>query len=270
MNYQLIAFDMDDTLLDSNRIISPENRYALLELHKLGIKIVLCSGRPSISLLGIARELFADTADEYIIGFNGAAIVSVSDAEELSSMPVPESAGLRILDTARRCGILLQAYQGKRFYTERDDARARAYSQSVGMPLEIVADLGAVIRSGSLKLLMNAPHNDLLPIQQQLQQFADNGEFHMVFSKPDYLEIVHPEVNKGAGLRKLCHMLGIEMSAAIAVGDSSNDREMIEAAGTGIAVANARPEIKAIADIVLDSDHNQAIVTEIIKKLGLL
>lgn len=267
MNYKLIAFDMDDTLLDSKRRISPENKDALQQLHQRGIKIVLCSGRPTISLLGIARELFEDASDEYIIGFNGAAIVSVSDAEELSSMPVPESAGMRILDTARRSGLLLQAYHGKYFFTEKNDPRATAYSQSVGMPLEIVADLGAVIRSGSLKLLLNAPHKELLPVQQQLQPYAENGEFHMVFSKPDYLEIVHPEVNKGAGLRQLCQILGIEISSTIAVGDSNNDREMIEAAGTGIAVANARPEIKAVADIVLDSDHNQAIVPEIIKKL---
>lgn len=265
MNYQLIAFDMDDTLLDSNRLISPENRVALQTLIRKGIKIVLCSGRPTASLLSIARDIFPDGAGEYIISFNGAAIVSVESGLELQSTPVPLEAGLSILTAARSRGHLLQAYRNKRFYTEHDCARARAYSEAVGMPFEVVPDLARVIRDGSLKLLMNAPHEELLHTKQSLQDRADRGEFHMVFSKPDYLEFLHPEVNKGTGLTQLCSSLGVDITQTIAVGDSSNDLEMLQQAGLGIAVANARDDLKAAADIILTSNHNQSIVVEILQ-----
>ncbi|AFG36999.1 Cof-type HAD-IIB family hydrolase [Spirochaeta africana] len=271
MDYQLIAFDMDDTLLDAERRVSPENRQALQELVHQGMRIVLCSGRPTPSLLQLARDLFpkagTDNADEYIVSFNGAAVVAVASGQELHSTPIPVEAGLAILAAAREHGILLQAYSKDQFYTERDDERARDYSQSVGLPFEVVDDLADIIRAGSLKLLMNAPHEQLVQTKRHLQELSDRGELHMVFSKPHYLECLHPGVNKATGLEHLCRMLNLDLQQVIAVGDSHNDLEMLQHAGLGVAVANARDELKAAADMVLESDHTQSIAVELLRRI---
>jgi len=267
MKYQLIAFDMDDTLLDNTGALSEANHQALEELMAQGIRVVLCSGRPTPSLLRSARKLLGDREGEYIISFNGAAVCDVHSGKELIRTPLPVTAGLKILETARTYNVLLQAYQGDNFYVEKEDPRVEKYATAIGIPSTLVEDLSNVIFEGSLKLLMSGPREILDRAYTTLKPRAEAGEFMMVFSKPEYLEFVHPQVNKGAGLLSLCKLLDIPISATIGVGDSYNDIEMIQTAGLGIAVANAKDEVKQAAGLVLESNNNQSIVVEIQKKI---
>ena len=267
MDYKLIAFDMDDTLLDSHGELSEANHQALDELMARGIQVVLCSGRPTPSLLRSARKLLGDKPGEYIISFNGAAVCDVHSGKELIRTPLPSNAGLKILETARTYNVLLQAYQGDNFYVEKEDPRVAKYSNAIGIPSTLVSDLSSIIFEGSLKLLMNGPREILDRAYTTLKPRAEAGEFAMVFSKPEYLEFIHPQVNKGAGLQALCKLLGIPIEATIGVGDSYNDIEMLETAGLGIAVANAKDQVKAKAKMVLESNHDQSIVLEIKDKV---
>ncbi len=265
--YQLIAFDMDDTLLNSNRTISPQNIHWIHKLRTQGVQIVLCSGRPTVSLLRTAKELLGENPGEYCISFNGGAISQVHNGQEISRLPLPSEPGMEILKIARNLGILLQAYEGDSFYVEKDDPRVHAYQKSINIGYEVLTDLSPIIQQGSLKLLMNGPREALLRAQEQLLPLANQGKVTMAFSKPEYLEFVHPQINKGTGLKLLCEHLGIPVGRTIGVGDSYNDRELILQAGLGVAVANAQNEIKEIADLVLESTNNQAIVQEIALKV---
>ncbi|NCN04816.1 MAG: HAD family phosphatase [Spirochaetales bacterium] len=262
MNYKLIAFDMDDTLLNGQGKMSKENHDALDDLVSQGVQIVLCSGRPTSVLLGNARALLGEKQGEYIISFNGGVVCSVATGEELVRIPMLPEGGKIVLEAARKKGVLVQAYLGSDFYVEIDDPRAQKYSQGLSMAYSVVNDLMTIINQGSLKLLLNGPREKLLEIEKELTPLAP-GNFTMAFSKPEYLEFVHPQVHKGTGIEALARILGLSVDQTIGVGDSYNDIEMLRTAGLGIAVANAKPEVKEVADIVLDSSNEESIVLEI-------
>jgi hypothetical protein len=84
-----------------------------------------------------------------------------------------------------------------------------------------------------------------------------------MFSKPRYLEVVPTGVGKGEALVELARLLGIPVSETIAIGDSLNDLSMIQMAGTGVAVANARAEVKAVAEFVTHRSASEGAVAEV-------
>jgi len=100
-------------------------------------------------------------------------------------------------------------------------------------------------------------------IDAQGKEEIGAGRLVTTFSKPHFLEILHPEVNKGNGLRHLANHVGIAIDETIAVGDNLNDLEMLRAAGLGIAVANAHDRLKAVADVVLSRSAGDGAIEEI-------
>ena len=84
------------------------------------------------------------------------------------------------------------------------------------------------------------------------------------FSCDQYLEIVPVGMTKGTAVRRLCQIMGAGVEDAIAVGDAANDLSMIQAAGVGVAMANATDEIKAAADRVTTRDNNHDGIAEVI------
>ena len=263
MRYRLIALDMDDTLLNSQRQIGPENLACLRRLGDAGLKIVLCSGRPTPSLVKHSLLVHGDSPDAHQIAFNGASITEVSTGREIFRRPLDPAAGRIVLQAARDHGVLLQAYGSQSFFVELGDRRAEAYAKSVDLPFVLVDSLEPIIERGSLKLLMNAPRPKLLAVREALENHPQRSQFHMVFSKPEYLEFIDPGVNKGTGLRELCAHLNIPLDQTIGVGDSENDKELLQTAGLGLAVGNATAEIRAVADAVLRGSNEDPFIQEI-------
>lgn len=108
------------------------------------------------------------------------------------------------------------------------------------------------------KTLMTGEHEHLLEVQKWLDARLD-GLGRTVFSEETYLEILPLGVSKGAALSVLLEMEGIDPEEVVAIGDAPNDREMLELAGLGVAVANASPELKAVADEVVCSNDAHAV-----------
>lgn len=128
----------------------------------------------------------------------------------------------------------------------------------------IVDDL--MVYQDTIKLLYNCDDIQVLEqIQKQIQKKYQD-KIHVFFSKPTYLEIINIEANKGLALAYLADYLQINQDEIIAVGDSMNDIYMIEYAGIGVAVQNAREEVKGIANYVTESTNHEHAVAEVINK----
>ena len=90
-----------------------------------------------------------------------------------------------------------------------------------------------------------------------------------LYGQRTYLELLHPEVSKGAALRRIAHMLGVARDEVIAFGDSHNDLDMLAFAGVGVAMGNASAEVKALADLITDSNEDDGIATAL-ERLGVI
>jgi Cof subfamily protein (haloacid dehalogenase superfamily) len=259
MTHKALFIDMDDTLLHTDNSISDKNLSALRDLSRRGVHVVLCSGRPSVSVRQYMPELFGmpgDAPESYYISFNGARVDRWDTGEELFRKGVPMDAVRDIVLFARREGIVVQLYKGDTFLAEKDSPEVRYYQKFSGMEYEIVDDLISYLDEESPKILFHAPAEKISAVYPAALEMS-RGRFHLAFSKPIYLEIMNNEVNKAVAMTFLLDRLGISLNETIAVGDSMNDLEMIRAAGVGIVVANAREALKEEADVILTHRHDE-------------
>jgi len=267
--YRLIATDIDDTLLAPDGSLPEENHTALQKLHEAGIIIVFCSGRADISIRGVASKILEPADDEYYIAFNGARVVTADSRRVVTRHYVSADGVRKAAAYAREHGLHIQGYDADEFLVERESEFVERYAEATGSVYRVVDDLAAALPDGTPKLLLTDTHEKLLghrPTLNKIGADATDEGFVAMFSKPHYLEIVATGVNKGEALVRLAATLSIPIESTLAIGDGENDVEMITAAGTGLAVANATASARQAADIVLESRAEDAAMAEVVRR----
>jgi Cof subfamily protein (haloacid dehalogenase superfamily) len=267
--YRLLATDIDDTILGEDGSLPEKNHRALEDLHRRGVTIVLSSGRATVSMQEVASRIVEPGDDEYLIAYNGAKVVKMKSGIPVREWLITADVAADILAYTREHGVYVQGYAGGRTYTDSTgpdtDLRRREYEESTGMHVGVVPDLLEITGPASPKLLI-IDDADRIPRHAEELEKRSRGRYRVPRSKPHYLEIIHPAVSKGNALRELARELGIPIEETVAVGDSFNDIEMVTAAGLGLAVANARDELKAVADIILDRTAGEGAIAEIAER----
>lgn len=264
--YKLIAIDMDDTLLSEDLVISQANYQALEKAHALGIKVVLCTGRPFPSTRRYAKQLTFLNDEDAFVSFNGA-IISRINGEDIFYEYIPKEILPELVDISRNHQVNLQFYSKEDIIVEHYDDLTEKYEYMAGMKAKVVEDLKK--EPYTVKALYNGRETATLDrIQKELEnKFGD--QIHCFYSKPTFIEVLYKKANKGLAVKHLAESYGLERNEVIAIGDSYNDQFMIEYAGLGVAVANARGGVKAVADYICENDHNHDAVAEVINKFVL-
>jgi hypothetical protein len=264
--YRLIAIDLDDTLFDTGAPTPRENVEALRRIDAAGVHVVLCSGRPTPNMVRVATGLFDADRIHYVISYNGAIVREVEREVEISRQGVELDVAREIVAYARDHDLLAQYYHDDEFFVEYADPRADEYTAKSGLPHRVVGRLEEFMDEPSPKLLMQGPAEDMPRHLSTLRKRAA-GRWHATLSKPVYLEVLNPAVDKGRAMVALAGSLGVSREEIVAVGDSINDMEMLADAAVGVAVANAREEVRAAADLVTDRSARDGAVAEVIEKL---
>jgi hypothetical protein len=217
-------------------------------------------------MVRLATELFTTDRAHYIISYNGAIVREVERDVEISRQGVELDVAREIVAYAREHDLLAQYYHDDEFFVEYADPRAEEYTAKSGLPHRVVGKLEDFMDEPSPKLLMQGPAETLPEHLATLRERA-NGRWHATLSKPVYLEILNPAVDKGRAMLALAESLGIAGEELVAVGDSINDMEMLRDAAVGVAVANAREEVRATADLVTERTAQHGAVAEAVEKL---
>lgn len=251
----MIAIDIDDTLLNDDLEVTPATREALAEAIRRGTTVTLATGRMFSSARKVAGQLGLNVP---IITYQGALVKNLLDGEVLYERPVPEDVALDVIAYARANGLHLQGYVDDRLLAWEDNDKVKAYSKLIKIPYKIETHFEAIAKRGSTKLLIIDDPDKLDEIIPELRRIL-GARAHITKSKPQFLEILHPEATKGHALLHLASHYGIDRSEVIAVGDSWNDHEMIEAAGLGVAMANAVEPLKKVADHITLSNNEEGV-----------
>lgn len=268
MRFDLIALDLDDTLLHTDLSISEANRRALRRAHAAGIKIVLASGRNIFSMRRYAELLGLAGKDDYIISTNGAEIVETATGRVLDETRIPP-------ELCREIAAALEAeaspwqiyvdgrilYRGRNPWTEED-------TRLTGMPNEPLLDLEAAFARGQLKFIVPGDPERLPPLRDRLvERFRDRSSIFI--SKPYFLEILPAGVDKGTALADLAGRLGIGLGRTLVMGDAANDAGMFREAGFSCAPANAIDDIKTIAGWVSPLTNDEDFVADAVGRWAL-
>jgi Cof subfamily protein (haloacid dehalogenase superfamily) len=256
---QLIAIDIDGTLLNSAGEVDPRNREAIQRAVSQGVRIVLATGRMRRGVVRFSEEI---GLRDYAISLNGA---RVFDPEGVAIMhhALPDDVFRLVRDYARKHSVHLSAYANDELLVSGDSEWGREYVRRLRAGPPPRPDLSVTPEGLSKVLLVDDPAR--IPLHRAaLEPEAAARGGRVTESSPDYLEFLAEGVSKGTALQWLCNRLGISQSATAAIGDFQNDVEMVRWAGLGGAVADAHPDLAAVADITVSS-HDDAGVAEFIE-----
>lgn len=257
--YQLIALDLDGTLLDSGKQLSAKNAAALRRAAESGAQIVPTTGRFFDGMPPVIREL---PYLRYAITINGAQVLDVGSGKTLYRAEIPLPRALEILDYLDTLPVIYDCYCGSWGWITRAMQEAAPAFIANEHSLRMVQELRTPV--DELKAYLRARGDDVQKIQLFLQDVSQRpavmAELERRFpgtvastSLPNNIEINTAAANKGSAVRALAAHLAIPMEETISFGDGSNDLSMIRACGLGVAMANACPAVLAAADRVTAS-----------------
>ena len=294
---RLVALDLDGTLLNHEGQVTPRTRAALQDAADRGIVIVPTTGRPLGNLPPVVAQL---PGIRYAITSNGAAVWDLGDdplaavysryanaAQHHTAEPVCLLHRLMPVEAAREAFAMFMEYPGGmgifcNGYSIKDqpsidcmaarmirrDGSTEARQVNDGRFI-VVRDLHEWMSRHAHEvekqcLFFADPH--LVPAA--LARFRATPGIEVVQGAPDNIEVTAAGVDKGEAVLALADQLGIDHAATLAVGDSENDRAMLEKAGAAAVMANGIPAVKALADYVSQADCDHDGVAEILEKMG--
>lgn len=257
MAIKLVAIDLDDTLLDSGLQIAPSCLEAIRQVQERGIKVTLATGRMYCSALPYARQIKADLP---LITYQGALVKNSMSGEVLYHRPVSPDLALEVMEYFRQAQVHFHTYLNDELYLESLTEEGIAYANMAGVEPRLVPDLMEAVRHAPPLKIMAITDNEkaLLDMEVELKT-RFSKLLNITRSKPYFLEVMDHSANKGNALQVVAEHFGIERKEVLAVGDSYNDLAMIEWAGIGVAMGNARDVVKDAADYVTSSNEEAGV-----------
>ncbi len=251
MKYKLLVLDVDGTLLNDNKEISPRTRAALLKVQQMGVHIVLASGRPTGGVLPLAEALELNHYGGYILSYNGGQIINAQTGELLYEKRInPEM--LAYLDKkAKKNNFAIFTYHKDYLLTDSPNNIYVCQEAKLNNMRIVAVDNfpDAVDFSPCKCVLASDDETGLVGLESHWKKRLD-GVLDVFRSEDYFLEVVPQFINKGNTLAVLMEKLKITTEEVVAIGDGVADVSMLQLAGTGVAMGNARDSVKACADFI--------------------
>lgn len=248
MNLKAICTDIDGTLLNSERDLSPRLK-SVIQQFPSDFPLILASSRMPDAMRHLLRDLGKPA--EPLIAYNGGFVLD-GKGNVLDSVSIPLELVAKILDMTRKTDIHVSLYHGENWYEPKADYWAKREIQNTKveptwMSSEAVLELWAKDNLGAHKVMVMGDSNEISWLFGELH-FDHAKDLHLYRSKDTYIEIAPRKISKATALKLvLDNLYDFGMEEVIAFGDNYNDIDLIQRVGWGVAVANARPEVKAVA-----------------------
>lgn len=251
----LLALDVDGTLLRSDGVLATRTRDALRAAYDAGWQVAIVTGRPLPHAVPLARDL---ALGEYVVAANGATIAEVATGTVVHQASLAGHVVLTALTAARRAlpGLRLAVTSPRGFFAEDGFHVIAPLTKGDTTLVDDAAPLpGDSVHSTVLFHLDMDTHEILALVAPVLDADVHVSPSGLVSS----VELTAPGVHKGSGVARLCERLGVEQRDVVAFGDGLNDVEMLTWAGCGVAMGNAEPPVKEIADAVTATNDDDGV-----------
>ncbi len=268
-NIRMIGIDLDGTTLDGNGNLTPRVRMAIEKAIEKGIVVLPATGR---SIPQIPKEIKEIQGMKYAITVNGAEVTDIQNDIRIYEDCFKKEDALRILKIAEEKNIMRAILLGGKFYFSKLDIASmekiygRELLEMFGLHTAPVSDLHKIVTEsthdvGKIELMFLDKN-----FREEMKAYpfgcAVTSSFKM------NLELNTITANKGAALLALAKELGIKKEEVMAIGDNTNDIEMIKAAGYSVAMGNAVAELKELADDITASHTEDGVALAIEAILG--
>lgn len=257
LRYDMLALDLDGTLLRSDKQLSKYDAVAIKEAMRRGVKVVIATARPPRSSKLIHKKLGLDTP---LINYNGALIYDVAKGEQVYHEPLDSKTARAIIKLARSIepAVVVSLEVRDKWYTDYDDPQFKTATAKRFKP-DYVGSLIVPLSRPVTKLMLLFHADQLAPIREAIQaNFAEHAAFPE--SDKTIVQVVNAQVDKSTALKRVADQYGIDASRVCAIGDAPNDAGMLRWAGLGLAVGNAFGEARESANVVLDKTNDERAV----------
>lgn len=259
MKYKLLVLDLDGTLTNRKKEITPRTRDTLLRAQARGLKVVLASGRPTYGIVPLAEELQMGKYEGFILSYNGGQIIDWKTRKTMYENVLDPEVYPYLHECARRNGFVILSYKGEYIISEdAGDPYVQHEAFLNKMPSVTVPDFLEVINFPVPKCLIVGDPEPLAVLEGQMRRDLE-GKMNVFRSEPFFLELVPNGIDKARSLAVLLEELGMEREEMIAVGDGFNDLSMIRFAGLGVAMANAQEVVRQAADHITLSNEEDGV-----------
>lgn len=267
MKYKIIALDLDGTLTNSEKIITPKTKKALNKALENGAIVVLASGRPTYGITALAEELELEKYGGYILSYNGGNIINCKDNSLLLAQTLPADMIADISNFARKENVNILSYENEYIITHDKNCEYTHKESAINkMPIKEVDDFASYVNFPLPKCLLLDDGNALAMTEIKAKE-TFGSKLGVYRSEPYFLEIVPLNVDKAYSLGVLLEKLSLSKEQLICCGDGFNDLSMIKFAGLGVAMANAQDVVKEQADLVTLDNNSDGLVPIIEKYL---
>lgn len=279
MAIKVIIMDIDGTLVNDEKVITPLTKETLLKAQDKGVRLVLASGRPTSGLLKLAEELDMENHHGLFVCFNGSKVVDCQSHETLYNHTISVEDSKAILEHLKNFKARPMfdkdeymyvndvfdntiTYKGKPFNVMQYESRGNNYI------LCEKRDLAAFVDFEINKILtFGDPDYLQAHYKEMMEPFKDR--LNCMFTSDFYFEYTAKGVDKAKALDSVLIPMGYKKEEMMAFGDAQNDKSMVEYVGLGVAMGNASDELKAVANEITDTNNNDGIAKAIMKHIEL-
>ena len=272
-----ITLDIDGTLTNDDKEISPRTKAALLAAQMNGVRLILATGRPAKGTERYVQELAMDQHHGLVVAFSGSQVIDCQTQQVIYNRAMTVIQSKAILNHAKSFEVMPMVALGDYLYVND------VYHNLLHLPTEDRNIIEYEARNDRLQLceqpdlaaFVSEPINKILLAGQPEYLRANSAaiaapfahDLNAMFTADFYFEFTNLGVDKGTALAHLLPKIGLTASELIAFGDDENDLAMLNFAGIGVAMANAKEKIRLAADEVTLTNNNDGIVASLAKYL---
>lgn len=265
MNKKILVLDIDGTLTNSKKEITPATKKAIQDIMKAGHKVILASGRPTPGMRRYEDELELQKYGGYLLSFNGARVVECKTGEIIYQQALPHSIIPEVYEFAKEKGCGLISYLGQTVISAFEpDEYVELEARINGLPIQTVQNFPKFVDFDVNKCLMTAPGEIAGEYEKELSQKYE-GIVSIYRSEPFFIEVMPMNIDKAASLARMLEIFKMSKEDMICCGDGYNDISMIKYAGVGVAMGNAQEAVKEAADFITDTNDEDGLVRVINK-----
>lgn len=269
MAIKVIIMDVDGTLTNSKKQITPKTKEMLIAAQNKGIKLVLASGRPVSGLIGLAKELEMEKHHGLLVSFNGSKVVDCQTKEVLFNQTMRIEDAREVLEHMKNFKVYPMIDKGNYLFVND------VYKGMITYQNEKIDIIQYEARGGNFKLceiedlssFVDFPLNKILTAgdpeylnehyQDMMEPFKER--LNCMFTAPFYFEFTAKGIDKAKALDSVLKPMGFQQEEMLAFGDGDNDATMLSYAGIGVAMDNAQDSLKKIADKITLSNEEDGI-----------
>ena len=259
MTFKLLVLDVDGTLTNSKKEISPSTLQAIKAAEDRGVRIILATGRPTYGVAPIADKLHVAQRAEYVLSFNGGVITEWNSKRVIYECELPHDSIPYLYHKAKENKVSIMTYRDNYVLSEHTEDPYVQIELSLNHMNPKKLDNFIEETNFSLpKCIITGVPSTIEKLEEEIGE-AWNGQLSVYRSEPFFLEIMPKGVDKATSLSILLKTLNIDRKDMIACGDGFNDIPMLRFAGLSVAMSNAQRPVLEMADYITTSNDEDGV-----------